>query len=103
MSDQGTPAESAGYRIAKESLAEIQERYDDLLDACERYVERLQEEIARAEQDPSLPQQYALRMKMHVSTGGELVQVLETFVHDAMVRASDRAILIQIAAEGRFV
>ncbi|MCC7106627.1 MAG: hypothetical protein IT307_15930 [Chloroflexi bacterium] len=103
MTEDAKAAESPGYRIAKEKLPEIQERYDDLLDACESYLGELRAELARVEGDTSLPPAYAARLGSHVTTGEELLQVLETLAHDALVRASDRAVLIQIAYEGRFV
>ncbi len=95
--------ESEGYRIAKTNLAEIQARFDALLDACDAYRAQLEAEIEKAEREATMPDQYAKRLRMHLTSNDELIQVLETFTHDALVRASDRISLIQVAAEGKFV
>lgn len=92
-----------GYRIATESLAEIQGRYDQLVDAVERYHRRIAAEPARAEASPGIPEHYPSRVAMHMASSKELLDVLETAAHDALVRASDRTILIKVAAEGTFV
>ncbi len=103
MNEENGATESAGYRIAREHLAEIQARYDALLNACDAYIAALRVEQEQAERDPSLPPAYAGRIRGHIASGEELLQVLESFGHDALIRASDRTAMIQIAYEGRFV
>jgi hypothetical protein len=103
VSEESGAAESPGYRIAREHLAEIQARYDALVDACDAYIAALRAEQEQAARDPSLPPAYATRIGGHIASGSELLQVLETFAHDALIRASDRTAMIQIAYEGRFV
>src|SRR5262249_16126677 len=70
-------AKSEGYRGTTEGMEEIRARYLDLLETCERYAVRLDDVIARAGQDKTLPFAYERLLRRDAARNRELIEKLE--------------------------
>lgn len=92
---------SEAYTVARECTSEIAERYEDLLEACTRYRDRLLEVLDGM--DPAVTQpKEIVQTRRHVDRVNDLIDLLEKPVHDQILWNSSRYFLLQLAHEGRF-
>jgi D-proline reductase (dithiol) PrdB len=96
-------SKSEGYRVTTEGMEQIRARYLELLETCESYAAQLDEVIARAAQDTSLPFAYERLLRRDATRNRQLIEKLESEVGDRITMTSRRSFLIQLACEGKKV
>lgn len=100
--DENVADLSSGYVIAKECIPRINDRFNQLFDACEEFVERMAAAVDDLDDEATQPKEKVL-MQIHVERGRELLDLLDKPVRDQVMYPASRYYLIQIAHEGRFV
>jgi len=90
-----------GYQVATEGMEAIRAAYQELIDACERHRQRLEETAACADQDPERSFAYARLLRRDAQRADELLEILEKLVGDRITFTSRRSFLIQLAWEGK--
>ena len=91
------------YTICKDHTDRIKARYDELTVACDQYLETLGRLIEEEQAKPEPNQALIGRLRGNSATAGEFLDILESVAHDGLIRATDRVIMVKIAAEGKFV
>lgn len=100
--DENAADLSPGYAIAKEGIAKINDRFNELFEACGEFVARMTAAVDDLDDETAQPKEKVL-MQIHIDRARELLDLLDKPVRDQVMYPASRYYLIQVAHEGRFV
>jgi hypothetical protein len=97
-------AEKKGiYGTCKAKVAEIQERYDALIDAVEDYKALLTTILAECDPEDEYDKHLSVVAGLQRNTTNGLLGTLDTELHDDLIRLSDRVIRFKHLEDGIFL
>jgi D-proline reductase (dithiol) PrdB len=99
--DEATADLAPGYVVGKEYASLIRDRYEDLLQACYDYRDRLQEVLDGLDPKTTNPKEIFL-VNVHKSRAETFIDFLEKPVDAQVLANTSRYFLIQLAHEGTF-
>lgn len=95
--------EGVAYERARRALENVQVKYDELLAATEEFQSVIENALTAEQARSERNVQLLARLERHKAAIADLLDVLDTLVHDHLIRASDRITTIRIAERGEAV
>lgn len=105
MTDPDEPR-SASYPVydrVKPLVAGLEERFYELLNACDAYDRELEDVVAGLDEDDEAAQELTRRLRHQQREVRELTECLEDDAMGVLLRIRDRIVMVRVTEEGRFV
>ena len=91
------------YDACKAKVVDIQEAYDEFVNAIEEYKELLTKLIAECDPNDQQDKHLLVVANLQRNTTNGLINTLDTDIHDDLTRLSDRVIRFKHWEDGLFV
>ena len=91
------------YDVCKAKVVDIQEAYDEFVNAIEEYKELLTKLIAECDPNDQQDKHLLVVANLQRNTTNGLINTLDTDIHDDLTRLSDRVLRFKHWEDGLFV
>ena len=91
------------YRVCKAKVVDIQEAYDEFVNAIEEYQELRTKLIAECDTNDQQDKHLLVVANLQRNTTNGLINTLDTDIHDDLTRLSDRVLSFKHWEDGLFV
>ena len=91
------------YRVCKAKVVDIQEAYDEFVNAIEEYQELRTKLIAECDPNDQQDKHLLVVANLQRNTTNGLINTPDTDIHDDLTRLSDRVIRFKHWEDGLFV